>query len=1300
MIGWQAIYAVGRRLERQKRWSDAIWVYLRALSSGQENNPTVNYRLGHTYFQTGDLGSATRFVARAVELSPANADWQYKLGFFYERQQRPDEALAHYEIATALDPNKASWHYRRYCCFDALGQQDDAQNALRVALHIEPGNSRYHKLLAKSLSQVGPKWQELEVLELAEHLHSDDSEWQISLANANEALGRPAMAARHLHRANRLLAGDPQLHYREGYQWELAGEPERAATAYELAVHYDDKIDSKIFGVGAFHQKFGRWGSAVLAYKREVSRQPANAELRFRVGLAHDRSFEWKDASQAYMEAVALEPGIAYWHYKLGFALERQGQWSNAADAYLYAAELPTGKAYWYYRAGFCLEEAQSFEAACEAYLRAGPERLWASPADDRDSIRLPSNERHLSQIIATGSLALKSSRDSSAFLKLGDLSASTGDWRNASSMYGQALRLSEDHESSTHFLLGNALFREGKAREAAAVFRQSREFSTPDGLDLPKYLKNRAQKNSMEFVEARETLPLDENTVLWESNHGASIGCHPLAIFRAFVADPAHSKFRHVWVVNDRSRIPPDLVEMPNVAFTRTHSYLYKKTLATAKFLINNVSFPPYFVRREDQQYLNTWHGTPFKTLGKDMAGPILQHANLARNFLQSTHIMSPNDHTSWSLIQRHDIEGLYTGKIAVTGSPRLDRMLTDSEALRPELRRRLGIHSDDSRPVILFAPTWRGATNDRTVDVDRLLADVRAMIGDDHLLLFRAHRLTENLLSGADIPATVVPSDIDTSDLLAAVDVLITDYSSISFDFMPLKRPIIYYTHDFDEYRSDRGLYFSREQLPGVFCSNHTELAAAIKAALGTPFMATLSYTEALNKFAPLEDGHASSRVIDFFFRDTGPETAPDTKKTILFHQSLIPNGIATSFQNLVNQLDPALYRMVLVIEPDVISADAGRLEKFRQLPDHVQIIGRQGVYAARPEERWLMDRLNSEHDLSNEDQWQRYFGAFKREFLRIFGPVEFDAIVEFDGYSTVWCSLMAAGGQSSRTSVYLHNDMANEWQMKYADLAAVFRIYRYFGNKVSVSKEIGSVNRENIAPRFALDPESFTFANNQLNAEKVISSAEAELDADLKSWFSAAKYNIVSIGRLSPEKDHEKLVRAFVKFRSDRSDVNLTIIGDGPLRADLQNLISRLGAREYIWLAGQRSNPYPALAAADAFIMSSLHEGQPMVLFEAMILGRKIVCTDMPGPRGVLQNRFGLIVDNSQEGLLEGLEALSRDDVPAEAFDWQGYVEDATRVFLRVVLGTDVAPNGPDSDQYSLLGAIEPALNASQA
>lgn len=96
----------------------------------------------------------------------------------------------------------------------------------------------------------------------------------------------------------------------------------------------------------------------------------------------------------------------------------------------------------------------------------------------------------------------------------------------------------------------------------------------------------------------------------------------------------PEYAHLLHVWAVNDLGAIPADLLGRRNVVFVPLHSAEYMQYLATAGYLVNNVSFAPYFVRRPEQRYLNTWHGTPFKTLGRSMRGGLLDYENLQRNF------------------------------------------------------------------------------------------------------------------------------------------------------------------------------------------------------------------------------------------------------------------------------------------------------------------------------------------------------------------------------------------------------------------------------------------------------------------------------------------------------------------------------------------------------------------------------------------------------------------------------------------------------------------------------------------
>lgn len=1268
MIGWQAPFRAARELEKRQNWPAAVRIYKSLIKAGESRNPRVNYQLGNALFRCDDLGDAETFLAKAIELDPQVAAWQYRLGFVLERQGRHKLASERYQDALRIAPNNPAWDYRLYKCYSALSEKDRALDHLRNALHGDPSNPRYHDLVASELRAKGPRWQEAQALERGLPHFVNDPAWHIRMAETYAALSRHNESAESYRLASQLQAPNAEYLFREGDQWERAGAREEAELAFTTAIITTSKADEKRFGVGAYYQRRGNWDKASKAYEQQKKLGRMDAELFFRAGLAHDRCFRWKEAATNYLSAVAIDGDQPYWHYKLGFSYERMKSWADASSAYEYAATQRPENQYWWYRAGFVCLKAGEFEKACRFLLKSSPQEFVSPPAESEDG---SGQSTYLTELASRRQQLRDQIGGSDIHRLTADALAALGDWKAAADGYERAIFSSDAHNPHLYYLRGNALLHAGAFEDAAHTFLESRIFMTPDGIDVPKYLKNKSQRHSMNYVEYYESVRLRPRTVLWESNHGSTIGCHPLAVFRHLVDQPEFGDYTHIWAVNDLSAIPADVRGRANVFFTTTHSDLYLRVLATASHLVNNVSFPPYFMRREGQRYLNTWHGTPYKTLGKDMRGAAMEHSNLARNFLHSSHIMSPNEHTSWAITDRHDLTGLFKGKIRVTGSPRLDRLITMGDELKAPLRKRLDI--TDDRPVVLYAPTWRGSTTDRVLDSDALQADLLAMASPGHHLIFRAHRLTEKLLAGLDLGVTIVPADIDTSDLLSAVDVLITDYSSISFDFMPTKRPIVYYTYDFAEYSEQRGLYLDTTEMPGEFCHDRNGLASILDRAVSRDLSVKHSeYEVAAKRFAPLEDGNSSARVTRFFFHEPDDEAdAASQSPVALFHHSLIPNGIATSFRNLAASIQSRDMRKVLVVEPHVLNKDQGRLSQLDLVPEDVQLIGRVGQQSLRPEERWLQDKFTQEHTLHSPEQWEIYMGAMRREFYRIFGPSAFDAVIEFDGYSPFWTSLIASGGtQASTRTIYLHNDMLNEWKMKFANLEAIFRLYPYFDKLISVSDSLGTKNARSIGDQFDVSNEKFTYCNNQISAISVLENSRLRLDDDIALWFDQADENILAIGRLSPEKDHEKLIRAFVTYHAENQDSNLTIIGDGPLMNDLKHQIMNSAAEEYIFMAGQRMNPYPALANASAFVLSSLHEGQPMVLFEAMILNRRIICTDMPGPRDILQGRYGLIVENSCEGVVAGLNALHDGSIPIQPFDPPTYIAEAKSQFMRNV------------------------------
>src|SRR5699024_1494000 len=180
----------------------------------------------------------------------------------------------------------------------------------------------------------------------------------------------------------------------------------------------------------------------------------------------------------------------------------------------------------------------------------------------------------------------------------------------------------------------------------------------------------------------------------------------------------------------------------------------------------------------------------------------------------------------------------------------------------------------------------------------------------------------LTEKFVRGISVPVEVVPADIDTNDLLAAVDVLVSDYSSIVFDFLPTRRRLVLYVPDEEQYAAERGLYLDLEELPATVCRDRESLRSALDTAEDPVRRA--DYDAAIARFAPREDGGASSRVPALMLTEGSRH---DYRPLLVFHASLIAYGIAAAFVALIDALTPDKYRVVLIVEAKVMRTDEGR-------------------------------------------------------------------------------------------------------------------------------------------------------------------------------------------------------------------------------------------------------------------------------------------------------------------------------------------------------------------------------------
>lgn len=815
------------------------------------------------------------------------------------------------------------------------------------------------------------------------------------------------------------------------------------------------------------------------------------------------------------------------------------------------------------------------------------------------------------------------------------------------------------------------------------------------------KYKNDKNFKRDVDYATFYENEELLENVILYESFHGKSMSDSPYAIFKVLINDPKYKNFIHVWALNNDENCRGKYKVAQNVEIVKVGSEEYIYYLSKSKYLINNTTFPPYFIRKKEQVYLNTWHGTPLKTLGKYMKGTRGQYKNIQRNLLQASHLLNPNKFTSDVIIDSHDIRGIYNGYVADIGYPRIDLTINcNKDEIKEELR------IDENKKVILYAPTWRGEVGDVNSEIERFIDDYKTLkdtYTDKYTILLRVHSLMERALKERGFEKFIVPSFVDTNELLGIVDILITDYSSIMFDYMVTKNPIILYCYDKEEYEKERGFLLSLEEMPAPICSNIDEVINSINNIDIIAKENSDKYKKCIEKYNYNDDGRATDRAIDYIFNNnlkSAYKVTDDKKNILIYCGGFLNNGVTTSAINLLDNIDYSKYNVVVIDKGNYNEECNFNISK---LNSNVKVLYRVGnmihLLIEKDREKVILNKglkkpLNEEEEILN---------LYNREGRRLLGDSKFDVVIDFSGYVPFW-SLVFATSNIKRKVIYQHNEMLPEYDKKIdgkykhrKNLDIIFHLYNNFDAVVSVADHTCNSNKKGLSYVVKNIEDKFVYVNNSINYEEVLRLADEENIVEICGDEYYIKESVIdnngaitidgfrkpdkndtvfiNIGRMSPEKDQDKLLKAFKLLCDKYNNVKLYIVGDGVLRDDLESSAMKLNIKDKVIFTGQVKNPFLLLKNSDCFVLSSNHEGQPMVLLENLILDKPIIATDIPGNRSVLENGYGLLCENSVEGLFEAMDKFMTNGIEHKKFDFIKYNAEAMKMFYSKVLNEEV-------------------------
>ena len=576
---------------------------------------------------------------------------------------------------------------------------------------------------------------------------------------------------------------------------------------------------------------------------------------------------------------------------------------------------------------------------------------------------------------------------------------------------------------------------------------------------------------------------------------------------------------------------------------------------------------------------------------------------------------------------------------------------------------------------------PTWRGSVGNIDAKANAYfqyyLYELDKILSDDEIVYLNLHPIAKK-----DVDFTTFkhirnfPADYETYDFLNCAECLVTDYSSVFYDYAVTGKKIILFTFDEEDYFADRGVYKPLSALPFTNVKTVEDLLKEMR----TP----KNYDDKafLEEYCTYDCPEAAKALLDFTILGKKidlvkeVEIAKNGKKNILLYLgNLDQNGITTSGVNLLNNLDPTEYNYYVSFP-----AERGKLHQdtIANLPEGVNYIPVQGVFnlSFLKKKMWMSFNRRkfpfAPMMALMKKEWQY-------EIQRIYGGAPFDSAIQFNGYETKMILLFSQF--KCNNGIYVHSDMVKERELKGNQRKSVLSYaYKTYDNVALVTEDIVDSTAS-----FVRKTDNFKIAHNIIAYDEIVRKGNGEIEFDegvtqsnkdieeLKDILDSDAKVLISVGRFSPEKDHKRMINAFNNIWQENKNTYFIIIGgiqrDG-IYDELCEYVKTLPCGENVVLILSMTNPLPIVKKCDGFILASHYEGFGLVLVEADILGLPVVSTDITGPRTFMKKNNGTLVENTQAGVEKGFRLLIDGKVPMLTTDYQEYNRQAIAEFKAII------------------------------
>ena len=523
---------------------------------------------------------------------------------------------------------------------------------------------------------------------------------------------------------------------------------------------------------------------------------------------------------------------------------------------------------------------------------------------------------------------------------------------------------------------------------------------------------------------------PIDENLIYFESRNGRDFTGNIFRIIEE-VSTGKYGNFKiHVYATPS--------VKSKIIRFRKKYNLKIDRIITTekeatislekAKYVFTDSGIQTKYVKKDGQIFTNTWHGTPLKLMGSDNVSEITALGHIQHSFLSADYLIYPNEYMADRMTRAYMVDKIYPGKILFEGYPRNSIFFNTDH--REGLKAELGL---EGREIFVYMPTFRGVLSDmddvkQRDDVEDYLSQIDLNLTDSQVMFVKLHAYNESQIDFSKFShIKAFPDAFEIYEIVNLADVLITDYSSVFFDFANTTRKIIIFNYDEEDYLSYRGFYLPLEDLPFPKVQNVDDLISQ----LNSP--KDYDDSDFIAEFCAYDNPDACENICRRIFNNehiSKEVSIENSNPNILIYAGpLEDNAITDSLMELLKNADLKENNIFITFNPWDENIKRNNERIFARFPDGVEFL---------PFKSNLIPTLPEKLD------YDKYFKAsssitlpkslsdlFERSYEKQYGSVDFEFILDYYGLNPDVALIFASSNQNS--IVWAHEDISKNARLK---------------------------------------------------------------------------------------------------------------------------------------------------------------------------------------------------------------------------------------------------------------------------